>query len=423
MRKYLPAALLTLVWAASSPAEESNWPRWRGPDDSGSTPYGTYCVRWGPTENILWKAPLPGLGCSTPIVWGDLIIVTCADGDDDAVIAFDWAGREKWRATIGPQVRGKHRNGSGSNPSPVTDGEHVFVYYKSGNLAGLDLSGKVLWKTNLQKRYGRSTLYWDVGTSPVLTERDVVIAVMHEGGSYVAAFEKKTGELSWKVDRNYKTPREGDHSYATPVVVNHNGREVILVWGAEHVTAHDAADGKLLWECGEFNPKQIRNQPSVASPVVAGDVAVIPYGRTGRGGTVELTGVRLGGEGNVTKTHQVWKRSGVGAFVPSPAVAGGRVFSLSDEGEVVCLDAKSGGTIWKGAFPRSGGAKFYASPVVADGKLYAVREDGIAFVASADKDFKLLAENEMGERVIASPVPVRDRLLIRGEKHLYCIGK
>ena len=127
----------------------------------------------------------------------------------DAVLALDWSGKPLWQNTFGREREGKNRAGSGANPSPATDGHSLAVYFKSGTLAVLDLDGKLRWKTNLQERFGKDTLNWDIGTSPVLTEKDVVIAVMHHGNSYLAAFDKLTGELHWKVARDYQTPDRG----------------------------------------------------------------------------------------------------------------------------------------------------------------------------------------------------------------------
>jgi outer membrane protein assembly factor BamB len=145
-------------------------------------------------------------------------------------------------------------------------------------------------------------------------------------------------------------------------------------------------------------------------------MAVVPYGR----GTC-LHGIKLGGNGDVTETHRAWKRSDTGSFVPSPAEYQGRVYVLRDRGEIDCIDPATGKTLWSESLPKKS-SSYYASPSVADGKIYAAREDGVIFVAGIDGKFKLLSENDMGERVIASPAPVADRLLIRGEKHLFCVG-
>ena len=267
-----------LMLAGAGPLFAADWPHWRGLGDNGSTEKGTYPVKWDAT-NVLWKAPLPGKGCSTPIVWNQHIFLTAPSNGMDGVLAFDWAGKPVWQTALGPEQAGKHRNGSGCNPSPVTDGHAVFVYFYSGTLAALDLEGKVRWRTNLVAGFGPDTLYWDQGTSPVLTRDDVVIARMHHGESWLAAFDKVTGRMHWKVSRNYETPEEGDNAYTTPLVIEHQGKEVLLVWGGQHLTAHDASDGRLLWCCGDFNPQAVANWPAVASPVIAGDIVVVACGR------------------------------------------------------------------------------------------------------------------------------------------------
>jgi outer membrane protein assembly factor BamB len=342
--------------------------------------------------------------------------VTAPVDGHDATLVFNWAGQLIAKTILDAERPGANRNGSGSNPSPATDGRNLFVYFKSGTLAGLDLDGKLLWKLNLQDRYGKDTLYWDIGTSPVLTEKDVVVAVMHNGGSYLVAYDKVTGALHWRVDRNYETPTECDHSYATPIVTRRDGREELLVWGAEHFTAHDAIDGKMLWSCGDFNPDGKKNWVVVASAVLAGDIAVVPFGRGTR-----LYGIKLGGSGDMTARNRAWIREGAGAFVPTPAVYHGKVYFLRDRGEIECVNPENGELVWTGALPKSG-ASYYSSPTVAAGNLYAAREDGAVFVAKVEPGFETLAENDMGESIIAAPVAVANRILLRGEKHLFCAG-
>lgn len=416
----LRIARLLVVLVGLGPAQlraaESDWPRWRGPHDTGSISTGSYAVKWTATEGLLWKTPLPGKGCSTPILWDRRIYLTAPVDGQDALLALDAGGKSLWQTVLGPEIKGKHRNGSGCNPSPATDGQGLFVCFKSGLLAGLDMEGKLRWKTNIHQRFGKDNLYWDFGTSPVLTEKDVVIAVMRHGNSCLAAFDKQTGELHWQVPRDYVTPDEGDHSYATPIVIRHGQKEALLVWGGQHLTAHDAADGKVIWSCGDFNPQGNRNWVAVASPVVAGDMAVVPYGR---GKT--LHGIRLGGSGEVTKTARAWARTDTGSFVPTPSFYKGLVYLLGDRGDVECIEAASGRSLWSDSLPKKG-ANYYASPLLADGKLYAAREDGVIYVARIEGKFEVLSVNDMGERLVASPVPFEGRLLIRGEKHLFCAG-
>jgi len=417
IRAFLSGILFaSAVGAAAEPAQ---WPSWRGPESAGSTGSGNYPEKCDPT-NVLWKAPLPGKGCSTPIVWNQRIYLTVPIEGFDGAMAFDWAGKPLWQTRLGPENGGKHRNGSGSNPSPASEGKALYVYFKSGTLAALDLDGKLRWQTNLIAGFGPETLYWDQGTSPVLTKDDVIIVRMHHGESWLAGFNKNNGQMRWKVARNYETAVEGDNSYTTPLVIKHGGQEALLVWGGEHLTAHAAADGKLLWSSGDFNPHAAPNWPAVASPVVAGEIAIVPTGRADRG-QPRLYGIRIGGSGDVTATHQVWKREDTGTFVPSPAEYQGRVYLVRDRGEVVCLDPQTGKTLWQDAFPKSS-SNFYSSPLVANGLLYAIREDGVVFIARVNEKFALLSENPMGERIIASPVAVAQRLLIRGERHLFCLA-
>ena len=415
------ACFVVFAAGSASAVELADWRSWRGPLDHGSIESGKYPVKFG-ADKYTWRTELPGRGCSTPIILNDVIYVTSPADGKDSLVSYDLAGNERWRTVFDAEKAGKHRNGSGSNASPVTDGTAIFTFFKSGTLAAVELDGRVRWKTNLVERFGPDTLFWDHGTSPVLTEKHVIMARMHKGESWLAAFDKSTGEIAWKVARNYETPVECDHGYTTPLVIRHNGKESILVWGAEHLTIHDAADGKVVWTCGDFNPDANKLWPAIATPVIVGDMAVIAYGRNDRG-IPRLYGIRLTGEGDVTKTAHIWRRDDVGTFVPTPVAYKGRVILVRDKGEVASIDPATGKTVWEGAFPKHR-TNFYASPLIAGDKLYAPREDGALFVASVAGDkFELLSENDMGESVIGSPVPVgNNRILVRGEKHLFCIA-
>ena len=400
--------------------DSQDWPRWRGPRDNGSAEIAEYPVRFD-KSTLQWKAALPGKGCSTPIVLRGNVYLTAPVESNDAVLSFDWSGRQRWSTAFGPETAGKHITSSGCNASPVTDGSAVYVYFKSGLLAAVELDGTVRWKTNLSERFGKDDRFWDHGTSPVLTKKHVVMARMHSGDSWVAAFDKKSGELAWKVARNYKTALEADQCYTTPLVIQHQGREAILVWGAEHVTIHDAADGKAYWSCGGFNPDSYERCAAIATPVIVDDIVTLCFGSKNPRQS-RLHGVRLTGSGDVTGSNRVWDRDDTGSFVPSPAVDQGRVYLVRDRGEVECIAPASGETIWSDALPKSR-LNFYASPIIAGGNLYTTRRDGAVFVAKINDDgIQLLAENEMNEQVIASPVPVKGCILVRGEKHLFCFG-
>ena len=421
LKSIILGSLILFLGAGSLLAERvSNWPKWRGPQDNGSIAAGELPTKFSP-DDAHWKVALPGKGCSTPVVWGDQIFVTAPVDGRDALLAFDTDGKQLWKAEFGKENPGKHRNGSGSNPSPVTDGESVFVNFKSGTLAAVGFDGKIIWETNLVERFGPDTLFWDHGTSPVLTKDFVVMARMHKGESWLAAFDKADGEMKWKAARNFKTPTEGDHGYATPLVIHYNDAEALLVWGAEHLTIHSTKDGEAVWTCGDFNPDAKALWPSIATPVIVGDIAVVPFGRNDRG-IPRLHGIRLSGSGDVTKTNRVWKRDDIGTFVPSPVAHDGKVYLVGDQGKVTCLDPETGKTIWTDSLGKNR-AKYYSSPLVAGDKMYAAREDGVLFVANVSGEFKILSENDMEESVIASPVPLGNRLLVRGIETLFCVGE
>ena len=425
MRAAVVLALVApLVWMQG--VRGDNWPNWRGPACDGTATGSGYVAEWGPDQHVLWKVPLPGLGASTPVVWGDHVVVTCTIDGKDAVICLDRAGKERWRTILGDARAGKHKKATGANPSPVTDGERVWVYFKSGELACLDLAtGTERWRTNLQERFGEDTLWWDLGTSPVLTPQAVVVAVMQTGPSYLAAFDRTTGELLWKHDRDVPAPSEAAQSYSTPLVAagdpaKGEPAEVLFVLGADHVTAHDAADGKELWRVGGLNPQANGFFRSIASPVLAGDLVVAPYAR---GGTI--TAIRRGGAGDVTTSHVAWTRNDIGADVPTPAVKDGRIVVCTDKGVVEGLDAATGKTAWRKELPKNRNA-YSASPVIVDGRVILVREDGQASVlpwpGAADAEVDVLGGGSVEEMTVATPVCVDGRMFLRTHDSLWCIG-
>jgi len=418
-------ALLVAALAPLSPTGAENWPNWRGPALDGVAAGTGFATTWSPEAHVAWKVTLPGLGASTPAVWGDAIVLTCAIDGNDAAICFDRSGKERWRRSLGPEKPGKHAKATGCNPSPVTDGKHVWVYFKSGELAALDLAtGAVAWRENLQERFGADTLWWDLGTSPVLTKDAVVVAVMQTGPSYLAAFGRTDGKLLWKHDRNLDAPEEAAQSYSTPLVVKGDEKfgepaEVMFVLGADHVTAHAAADGRELWRVGGLNPAGEKYFRSIASPVVAGDLVIAPYAR---GST--LTAVKRGGKGDVTKSHVAWARKDLGADVPTPACQDGKVVVCTDQGKVACLDAPTGKTLWEGELPKNRHA-YSASPVLLDGKILVTREDGqsalLAGPAAGVGRFEVVGEGSVGEMTVATPVCVDGRIFLRTHDSLWCI--
>lgn len=411
--RILFCSILGLMAAGNTLAD--NWPQWRGPAGNGVVPGGEFPTEFSLKKNLAWSEELPGKGSSTPTVYGGKIFLTIPIDDQDSVMCFDMKGKKLWEKILGKDRKGQrvHKNGSTSNPSPVIDGDHVYVYFQSGRLAALTHAGEKKWETNLQERWGEDTLWWPLGSSPVLAGDNVVVPVMHEGPSYLAAFNCKTGDLAWKTDRNYKTKQETDQAYTTPQLVG----DVIVTWGADRLTGHAVKGGKLLWECGGFNPKNAAMWRVIASPALSDGIAVVPYGRTNF-----VAGVKVGGKGDTTMSHRLWEREGFGADCPSPVAKDGRVYVLTDRGGIHCLDLKTGKDIWQDDLPRAG-AKFFSSPILAGDLLYAGREDGTLFCVKIEKDgFELLNEVDLGASIIAAPVPVDGKLIVRAGKKLFCFS-
>ncbi len=418
------ASAVAVSSIVSLASHAGDWPVWRGPLGNGHAPGAGYPVEWSADKGVVWKYPIPGRGASTPAVAGDRIFITATSDGQNTVCCIGMDGKEQWKKPLGTSVDGKPgKDGTGANPSVATDGEFVFAYFKSGDFGCFTLTGEQKWHLNLQQMFGADTLWWDLGTSPVLTKDAVVIACMHSGPSYLAAFAKPTGEIKWKHDRNLGAPEEAAQSYATPVVVQEPTREVIVVLGADHVTAHDATTGSEIWRLGGLNPTNHKYFRSIASAAVADGVVVAPYARG-----ESLTAIRMGGESDVTSSHILWANTGTSADVPTPAIANGRVFVCRDTGEtrgtIDCLDLATGKTIWTGQLEKNRNT-FRSSPIVADGKLYVTRQDGTVFVLdAAGNEFKVIAKNSIAEEhTVATPVFVDEKILLRTDSHLYLIGR
>ena len=413
--KLIPFLMSTLILTSSSQADQ--WPQWRGPYSNGVAQGKGYPTEWSSEKNISWKLKLPERGSSTPAVWNDHIFLTGSRNNTNLVTCLDRQGKVRWEATVGQARNVRHKKGSSCNPSPSTDGRYVFVYFKSGDFACLDYQGKTIWKKNLQQDYGKDTLWFDLGTSPVLTKNLVVVACIHSGPSYLAGFDKATGKLAWKADRNLDAPEEAAQTYSSPVVVTEKGKETIFVLGADHVTAHDVTSGKELWRVGDLNPESNRLFRSIASPVATSKMVIAPYAR---GNT--LTAIQTGGTGNVTESHVRWTKSGVSADVPTPIAYEGKVYVCNDRGKFTCLDMNTGEQLWSQQLPKGRGG-FSASPILADGHFYLVREDGTTFVLENKASGKLLATNKLEGFITATPVFADGQILLRTFEHLYCIGQ
>lgn len=398
-----------------------NWPAWRGEGGNGAVTGEPPPLELA--EKLLWKTELPGRGCSTPIVWGEKLFVSSPVGDKDGLLAYDLKGKEIWRKTFGAGTPGRSKRASSSNSSPITDGNVVVAYFKSGNVACLDLDGKPLWELNLQEKYGKDGLWWDQGTSPLFAGGNVVVAVMQTAGeSYLVSLDPKTGKEIWKTARKYETGEESGDSYTTPHMVKLDGKEQIICWGADHLTGHDAATGKLLWQCGGFNPKRAGMQRVIASAVIGDGFAVVPFNRG-----ESIASIRLGGSGDLPEDSWAWRNDGIGSDAASPILHDGKFYVLKDggpeRGRLTCLDVKTGKQLWESSLPKAPQV-YYSSPLLVEDQIYCVREDGMVFSGKITKEgLSDIHSHALEEVVVASPISVAGRLIIRSENSIFCFGE
>lgn len=412
----------------------AQWGQWRGPLATGAAPKADPPVEWSETKNIRWKTKLPGLGHSSPVVWGSLVFVTTAemtgakkpftgvtpDGAHNnmnplfdhqfAVMAIDrQTGAVVWRRTVATRQphESTHESATWASNSPVTDGEHVLSFFGSNGLYCLDTGGRLLWSRDLgdmQVKHGHGE-----GASPLLHDETVVVNWDHEGASVIVALAKRTGEELWR------QPRDEVTSWATPIVVTHDGQAQVVVSGTRRVRGYDLKTGAVIWEAGGL-PGNI-----VASPVGA-DGMVFAAGSYEK---QTLLAIRLtGAKGELTGTQQIaWQKNRSTPYVPSPLLYDGWLYYLRHyQGVLSRVNAKTGDEP-SGPFRLGSVFNIYSSPVAAAGRIYVTDRNGKTLVMSNDAELKALTLNKLDDRFSASAALVGDAIFLRGEKFLYCIGE
>jgi len=414
-RSFLAAILLS---SATIVLADDNWPHWRGPRHNGVSDEKDPPLRWSAQENIHWKLDLPGRSGSTPIIWGDRIFLNVTQGDR---IEF-WCvnrrtGQVMWKKFLGGGNR-PVRKANMSTPSPVTDGQSVWVLTSTGLLRRFDFEGKELWVRDIQKDHGAWGLQWGYGSSPVLHEDGVYIQVLHgfftDDPSYLLRVDKNTGKTVWRVERPTKAIRESPDSYTTPTIVKTANGFELVVTGGDVVTGHDLATGKELWRADGLNPTNNSSFRLVASPLVINDLIVAPSRER------PLLVLRAGGRGDVTKSHLAWSTN-FGPDVPTPVSDGKYLYILRDNGVMYCYDARTGEQIYGGQRVRPG--TYSASPILAGGRIYVTSEDGATTVVKAGPQFEILAENSVNDYTLSTPVFVKGQIFLRTDFALWAIGK
>jgi outer membrane protein assembly factor BamB len=365
-------------------------------------------VEWSATEGVRWKVPLVGQGVGQPVIWGDRVFLTSSDGPRNDQLHFLCLdrrdGHELWHRNFwgtAPTLRHEQKS-SMATPTPVTDGEHVWAFFGTGDLFCLDLDGNLVWCRSLAQEYEPFQNRFAMGSSPVLAGDVLVLQCDHWGQSYLLGVEKHSGKNVWKSDR-------AEHvSWSSPLVVDVGGRQELVVCATFQVKGYDATTGGELWRVDGLTRECIPT-------AVAGDGLIIAVS----GPKGETLAIRPGGRGDVTDTHVAWRSARNAPFVPSALALDGLYYIVDDSGIAACFEAGMGKLVWQ---QRLGGA-FTASPVAADGKIYFVDEEGRTTVVRTGRKFEVLAKNQLGEPVFASPAIADDGLFIRSDRHLYCIGK
>jgi len=406
-----------LLWAPLAPAAEplrpevspADWPWWRGPNLDGKGRDQTAPTRWSTTENVAWKVPVPGRGHSSPVLWGDRVFLTTADEakQTQRVLAFDrTTGKAVWDTVA--HTGGfdpKHEKNSHASATPACDGERVYVaFVNSGALhvTATDQDGKVVWQT----KAGPYTSQHGNGSSPVLYKKSVIVVADSMKGSFLAALDRSTGDVVWKIDRPV-TGRNG--SYESPLVATIAGKPQLVVQGTRVTTSYDPDSGKVLWACD--GPAEVTG----CTPAFDDQHVFATGGFPER----EIIAIRADGSGDVTKTHIAWRTKKGVTYVPSPLCHAGRLYVVNDTGVATCFNARTGREVWS---ERLGGA-FTSSLVMVGDLIYATSEEGKTYVFKATDKFERVAVNDIGEGVLATQAVAGGRIYLRTAGHLYCIGR
>lgn len=426
---------LSLTFLIPSFALADNWPQWRGARGNGISTEKSIATAWSKTENIAWRAPMPGQGGATPAVWGDRLFVTSADGDDLLLICLSTQdGRELWRekVTSGNQDA-RAGEGNSASPSPSTDGKHVWTFFSTGVLACYDLEGQLVWKFDVGQRFGKIDIQFGMTSTPVLDGDHLYVQLIHGAmkrgdttrTGQVIKLDKLTGKTVWKHDRVTDAIFECKHSYASPFIYDDGSRRFLVVHGADCTTGHSLETGAELWRFGGLNgPTSLnpdRHDPTfrfVASPGISDGTIVIPTAK--RGPTVAITvDERLAGDVTGNASVTAWSIPQT-PDVSIPLVVDGLVYLLHKDGKLQCVDLKTGKEVY---FERTHSVQHRVSPLYADGNIYFCAKDGVCTVVKAGREFQIVASNELGEAITASPVVADQTLYIRTYDAVYAIDK
>jgi len=428
-----------LIYLIAVTAAAQNWPSFRGPSASGVSDRQNLPIAWDATQgsNIRWKTTIPGLAHSSPIVWNDRIFVATAISSRADVsfkrglygegTASEDRTRQQWKLICLDRKSGKilwdrvayegepkekrHIKATYANSTPATDGEVVVAFFGSQGLYAYDLAGKLLWKRDLGRidagAYDDASYEWGTATSPIIYKDTVIVQCDQQKGSFIEAFDRKTGRTVWRTERD-ELP-----SWGTPAVYPGPPRVELITNSSNFVRSYDPATGKELWRLGGSS------KITAPTPVFGAGLIVVASGRRPE---APIFAIRPGGAGDITKTKSIaWQKEQRGSYMPTPLIYGDHLYVLANQGIFDCYDLKTGEEIYRQRIPHQGSG-FSASPVVSDGKIYLSSEDGDVVAVKAGREFELLGKNSLGEPIMATPAISGAALLVRTEHQLWAIG-
>lgn len=430
-------ALGISILATAAPGAQ-DWPQFRGSSAGVAPDNPTLPDKWSSTENVVWKIDIPGIGWSSPVVWGDHVFLTTVVntsqqepprpglylGDWPAspaphrwmVYDFDFkTGKVRWEREVSSMPPGnpKHLKNSYSSETPVTDGERVYFYFGNAGLFVFDMDGKPVWSKKIGPFKTRNN--WGTGGSPVLHRDRIYIVNDNDEQSFLAAYDKRTGEEVWRTNRMEGT------TWSTPFVWENDLRTEIVTSGSDKVRSYDLS-GKLLWEFVGMSTISIPTPFSrfgllyISSGYIAEPLRPAYAIRPGASGDISLKGQET------TNNFIVWSARTGAPYNPTPIIYGDQYYTLFDRGFFTSQDAKTGKEIYPRQRVAADASGFTASPWAYNGKIFAISEDGDTYVIQAGAEFKVLGKNSLSEMTLATPAVAHGSLLIRTASKLYRIS-
>jgi outer membrane protein assembly factor BamB len=413
-RLLLCVALLGITTQASSApdprpgSKAEGWTEFRGPSGQGQVD-GDLPLTWGKGKNQIWKQDIPGSGWSSPVVTGGRIYLTTSvagENKDQSLRALCLdaeSGQILWNKEIflqdGKKAPRIHSKGTHANPTPLFDGERLFVHFGHQGSACLDRDGNIVWR-NAELKY--APVHGN-GGSPILTDKALVFSCDGSDQQFIVALARKDGKVLWKTDRKSKAPKR--FSFSTPLLISVKDQKQIISPASDAVIAYDADTGNEIWRV-RYTGYSVIPRPIFGHGLIFMSTSY---------DSPSVLAIRPDGKGDVTDTHVAWTMKKGAPHTPSLLLVGEELYMVSDGGIASCVEAKTGNLHWQ---QRLGG-NFSASPVHAKGKIYFQSEQGVGTVVQAGKEFKQLARNDLGERTLASYAASGGALYLRTERSLY----